>query len=249
MRPVILHYHLFKNAGTSIDACLEQSFGERWHTFDSPVGHTLCADQLAAYIEQHPELLALSSHDAAPPIPNGDFKVFPIVFLRHPILRAKSAYLFESGVQQGKTTSSSGFREYIRQRLAEPNGSVVTNFQACRLANQSFGGPDQLPPDSEDDYADRACRFIDSLDFFGLVEEFAESLARMKNFLQLKFPDIQLENRWHNATERSMQPVAQRIEAIAAELGAELFQPLMNRNRQDLRLYDHAAHRFHSPRN
>lgn len=66
MRPVILHYHLFKNAGTSIDACLEQSFGHLWRNIDSPLGHTICAQQISDYLHSSPELKALSSHDAAP---------------------------------------------------------------------------------------------------------------------------------------------------------------------------------------
>ena len=31
-RTIILHYHLFKNAGTSIDAILKDNFDEKWVT-------------------------------------------------------------------------------------------------------------------------------------------------------------------------------------------------------------------------
>ena len=34
--PAILHLHLFKNAGSSVDAALVSAYGERWLSFDAP---------------------------------------------------------------------------------------------------------------------------------------------------------------------------------------------------------------------
>jgi hypothetical protein len=31
-RKVVIHYHLFKNAGTSVDRMLKEIYGERWVT-------------------------------------------------------------------------------------------------------------------------------------------------------------------------------------------------------------------------
>ena len=41
-RTIILHYHLFKNAGTSIDSILQENFGEQWITkeFKSVINNT-----------------------------------------------------------------------------------------------------------------------------------------------------------------------------------------------------------------
>ena len=33
-RPIIIHYHLFKNAGTSLDRTLRQNFGVTWATIE-----------------------------------------------------------------------------------------------------------------------------------------------------------------------------------------------------------------------
>ncbi|MBU2886447.1 hypothetical protein KO507_11795 [Gilvimarinus agarilyticus] len=247
MRPVILHYHLFKNAGTSIDSCLEKSFGKNWLNYDSPVGHTICANQIVELLEQHPELRALSSHDTAPPLPSGDFRVLPIVFLRHPLLRAKSAYLFEESKQKGLEASTQGFRDYVAKHINDLNGGVITNFQACRLANQSPDGPDAVTPTSEDEYAARSCAFIDSLAFFGLVEQFYESFVRLKYYLIDQFPDIQIQYTWKNSTTHTEASTGERLETIAKELGPELYQQLCQRNRQDLKLYQHAAERFNAP--
>jgi len=31
-RTILIHYHLFKNAGTSLDAVLKENFGDKWIT-------------------------------------------------------------------------------------------------------------------------------------------------------------------------------------------------------------------------
>jgi hypothetical protein len=47
------------------------------------------------FILDHPHGAAFSSHQVVPPLPARQLQVLPIVFLRHPIDRAYSAYLFE----------------------------------------------------------------------------------------------------------------------------------------------------------
>lgn len=182
-----------------------------------------------------------------PPLPEGNFRLFPIVFLRHPIIRAKSAYLFEHGIQQKLETSSAGFRDYVAARIQDANGGVITNFQACRLANQYAGGPDPTAPASEDGYAQQACRFIDSLEFFGMVEQFRESLIRLKYYLTSHFPELKLQYTRQNVTQNTELSIPKHTANIAAELGPELYQALTDRNKQDLALYQHACQRFDNP--
>ena len=88
---VLLHYHIYKNAGTSIDEMLRQSLGARWGTYEcSPERHTLSSDEIAGFLRQRPDLTAMSSHSARPPLPGPH--IHPIVLLRHPIDRARSVY-------------------------------------------------------------------------------------------------------------------------------------------------------------
>src|SRR3546814_7801728 len=93
MRTVVLHYHLFKNAGTSLDKVLQENFGEKWVTREfprrsNPVVHVR---EVAEWIMGNPEAVAFSSHTAElpPPVLPG-IRVIPLIFIRHPIDRIAS---------------------------------------------------------------------------------------------------------------------------------------------------------------
>jgi len=93
-RTLVLHYHLFKNAGTSVDELLKRNFGARWaqKEFEGGPGREKKAVQLASYLGEKPNLLAFSSHTAQLPTPQLEgVSVFPILFIRHPIDRLHTA--------------------------------------------------------------------------------------------------------------------------------------------------------------
>jgi hypothetical protein len=91
--PLIVHYHIFKNAGSSVDAGLHAFFGDSWYNFEGAHAHDVqSTESLRRFIAACPMLRAVSSHLARPPLPYTN--AIPIVFLRHPILRALSVYEF-----------------------------------------------------------------------------------------------------------------------------------------------------------
>ena len=70
MKNIILHYHLFKNAGSSIDKILENSFEEKWRSYDnSNPSQILTTTTITALIDNLSEITAWSSHQIVPPIP------------------------------------------------------------------------------------------------------------------------------------------------------------------------------------
>src|SRR5688572_13631090 len=104
MRTVVVHYHTFKNAGTSLDRLLELNYGRRWGTLEGPVARRrLEPEALRAHLEAHPEIEALSSHTALmnPAVADADLQLFPLVLLRNPLDRIRSAYNFERKQQVG----------------------------------------------------------------------------------------------------------------------------------------------------
>src|SRR5215472_14641285 len=92
-RQILVHYHIFKNAGTSIDAMLRASFRSRWEKFDPDLPVSDPSGMLAQFIAERPRVRAISSHTICPPLPaiEGTY-LQPIFFLRHPIARVASAY-------------------------------------------------------------------------------------------------------------------------------------------------------------
>lgn len=236
---IIVHYHLFKNAGTSVDAMLRTNFGKGWfeQEFDIESGATN-ADRVAEFIREKPKLRVLSSHTALMPLPDlGTEQVFPIVFVRHPLLRLKSAYVFER--KQGADTLGSrlardhDFAGYIEALLETPGSKQVRNFQAHRL---SF-----FDLDSDASQLARAQRAIRELPFIGLVEEYTASINRLSDLLRPTFPDFQTLITRENVTSDDTRTPSVRVEDIRAEIGDNLFDRTVRANVDDLVLYNLVA--------
>lgn len=204
-RHVILHYHLFKNAGTSLDAVLKRAFPGEWVTAEFPGAGGDNSGALAAWIEAEPEVKVFSTHTGRGPVPVvPGVEVFPVIFLREPISRIRSAYRFERK-QEADTLGAKLAREhdlagYVDARLAMPRDRQCRNFQTYRMAGfvparDEYGGrPGEL---------ERALRALRTLPLVGLVERFDESLARLAAALppELALPSVGSAHT--NRTERS----------------------------------------------
>src|SRR5690242_16822953 len=147
MRNVIIHYHIFKNAGSSIDRILADSFGPRWTTLEgSTPTSLLTSHDVERYLEMNREIRALSSHLARPPLPR-NVNAFPIIFIRHPIDRAASVYIHErratTNIKSSEIAKLRDFSGYVRWCLdsadgREQGGIVIRNYQVVHLSSASF---------------------------------------------------------------------------------------------------------------
>ena len=95
-RNVLLHYHIFKNAGTTFERVLDENYGDGHITFDGPFSFSVInQDQLSTIIQRHPNAVACSSHQIHLPPPSAtQFRPIPVVFIRNPLLRIRSVFLF-----------------------------------------------------------------------------------------------------------------------------------------------------------
>ena len=94
-RTVILHYHLFKNAGTSVDRLLKDNVADRWVTGEFPANGGNNSGLVADWIRPTPDAVAFSSHTMLGPLPFvDDVQIISLIFLRDPIARIISAYTF-----------------------------------------------------------------------------------------------------------------------------------------------------------
>lgn len=251
-RKVILHYHLFKNAGSSVDHILATNFGERWTTVEGEhPWSVLGTDALADVIHSNPKLLAISSHTTRLPIPVlQNTVIYPIFFVRHPIDRVSSIYHFERK-QQGANFSASTAREndfsgYVQRMLnnLDNEGIVLSNFHTVCLSHAASGLTDLRQTKVDSFSLTEARAFLAALPAFGLVEHFDQSVQGLQKWLQKPFPGINFFPIRLNALAEREAPLAIRLVRIKKELGSALYKDLLNINQYDLELYRYACQLF-----
>src|SRR5262249_10894079 len=139
-------------------------------------------------ILDNPNLAALSSHTLTLPVPEIEgVEIFPILFVRHPLDRLKSAYEFER--QQEAVTVGSELAKgrdvggYIKARLVVPGDRACRDFQVYRLA--------MAVPVAEGTERERALMALDRLPFVGLVEAFGASVAALQERVRALLPGFE----------------------------------------------------------
>lgn len=192
MRTIILHYHLFKNAGTSLDQILKNNFGDAWVTEEFTMSGNNNTKLVEDWIAQTPDAVSYSSHTMLGPLPVVDgVRVIPVILLRNPIKRIRSAYAFERsqaaetwGTQLARAHDLEG---YVRARLAVEGDRQCRNFQTYRLASMQPGDAPEL------DRAISATRIFKQTGVLGRVEYFPSALNALTTRLTPVFPDFHAE--------------------------------------------------------
>jgi hypothetical protein len=238
MRKIIVHYHLFKNAGTSVDVLLKRNFGSRWGEYEGG-GKKLPPDELGAYLTANPQLEALSSHNALLPLPQlPDTEIFPILFLRHPIDRIRSVYEFErtqNAMTEGaRTAKRKTFADYVEWRRARWFDYSVQNFQTWRLAQ---GARPSMTLGTRNIWS-HALKTLESLPFIGVVEQFELSIKGFETMLRPHFSGLTFEAVWANVSRARDSNLDERLERIEAELGRDRFVQLVRENELDMKIHE-----------
>ncbi|MEP6342609.1 MAG: sulfotransferase family 2 domain-containing protein, partial [Maricaulaceae bacterium] len=228
-RCIIFHYHLFKNAGTSVDKILQESFGDRWaeKEFDKSK-KTPISKQVESWIKDTPDLSAYSSHTALMPLPEiPNTEVIPIIFIRHPLLRLYSAYSFERNQISenfgSKSAKKLDFAGYLEVRLSRPNDASARNFQARRLScffPESYGGLHK-----------RACHSLAKLPRIGLVENFHKSMMRYEKLARQNELKLETFNVRENVSNHSAMNHKQRVDYIEDMLPLTLIEKFKTENK------------------
>jgi hypothetical protein len=250
-RHVIVHFHVFKNGGSTIEAILEREFRGRYLTVHGSDACSVLDDQdIAAFLTAHPNVGAVSSHHLRYPLPPMRRTVlFDCCFLRHPLDRLQSVYTYlraepsESKDPFIGLAQSVGPREFMMRMMDEaPN--LVSNAQTLLIAN---GGEFTRPMDETD--LSRAKETLRCMALPGLVESFDESLVAAEHFLGPAFPNLRLHYVARNVTRPSVRNFDHRLQELRATWGADVYQQLHSLNLLDLELCEYARgeiqRRFH----
>ena len=250
VRRILVHYHIYKNAGTSIDATLRKHFGPHWAAFDrSAPAAIIRPDELRAFIDEHPTLRSVSSHQCRPPVPTSTgFEIFPLFLLRHPLDRIGSIYRYErkrvsddAGPEMAKKLE---FAEYVAWRLSGPQGGIMRNVQVLYLSGAQSSAAKPWDVQADRALLEEAKRFLASLPAFGIVERFDESLARFQRWLSPLFPGIGFFATRQNVTSDVSAPLEERLRRLRQQLGDTVYELAERSNALDLELFDHACRLF-----
>lgn len=244
LRRVIVHVHLFKNAGTSVDRLLARSFNEQFYPdlFQETPEEAASADTaIGAFLDEHSDALAISSHNLSFPLSaSWSLVPYPIVFLRNPFVRLRSAYAFERKQPDSSTAGraiaadATSFADYVSARLDRTGDFFCRDFQARRLAGRGVSDLRAI---------ERVARSrVDALPVVGVVEMFEQSIALYRSWLQPEFPQFTAAAVWANAQDKRGLTEAEAEDEVRDELGDELFDRLLAENQIDVALHRRAKH-------
>jgi hypothetical protein len=244
VRSVVIHYHIFKNAGTSIDRLLHDAFGDSWATFEgTDPNQILNSEQLAAFLTSRPDVRAVSSHQARPPLPAG-FDAVPIVFIRHPLDRVESVYEFvrrDPSQPSHELLRRLSLSEYVSWVLQEgPGAVIVRNYQTIHLANASFRAPHIYDAKAAEDDLQEAIAFLRSIPVVGLVERFADSIGLLSRHISEKIMPVRFEECRENVSAGRTGDLEERLEKLRRCVTRSQWEALIEANRFDLELYTFA---------
>lgn len=245
-RVVILHYHLFKNAGTSLDALLQSQFPGGWETQEFPSQPAANRRAVRNWIDRTPESVCFSSHTALLPPPEiAGASVIPVIFARHPLDRIASAYTFErkqGDANFGSTLArNTSLRGYIETRLAMPHDRQCRNFHTDRFK-------DAVPESEALDDLGRALKALVDLPFVGVVEHMDASLAQLETLLRRSgFTGLdEFKAVRKNESRGRAESLDERLSRLRADLGDEFYSEVEAVNADDLQFYEAAAARYGS---
>lgn len=239
IRFVIVHYHIFKNAGSTIESILAREFPGRFAALHGPTRDVvLNGGHLAEFLEKNPTVSALTSHHLCYPKPAiPDTVLFDCCFLRHPLDRLQSVHSYlrktESDDRLGRLAQRHSPADFVKS-LLEGSPHLISNVQVHRLAN---GGAFTRPANEAD--LERATRVVLDMAIPGVTDMFDESLVAAEYFLNPAFPGIRFEYVRQNVSH-PWNPAPERHNEWSRLWGTTAYAELARLNEFDLELYRRA---------
>ena len=240
MRLVILQYHIFKNAGSTIEDILDHSFGGRFARLETPVDEGLITNRdLLSVLDSRPDLCALSSHQIRHPLPQMPGHLFfDICFLRDPIDRIRSIYTYfrqkpAPGNPMSNLANCTELGDFVAGMIRDLP-LFVKNVQVNLLA--CAGDSDE--PETRD--LDVAVQRMLATSFLGVVDCFDQSLAAGAYALRPAFPELDCDRPAVNVSDGMQGTVASRTLKLRQACRPDVFDELLRLTELDRQLVDRA---------
>ncbi len=239
MKYILLHVHIFKNAGSSFDDALKHFFDDAFvdHRDDKDIIKGKM-DYLENYLETHPKIQAFSSHSIYFIPKNTDkYNFFPVYFLRHPIDRIRSVYSFEkkqipATTQGSKKAKELGFDEYISWYMQESSPSTIRNLQTIFLSGERSASP------KIQEKFTIALNNLNNYPLIGVVDRYDESVVVFEEYLKEFFSNIDLSYIRKNVTDDNLESsVEEKAEKVLDQLNNSNQILVKKNNEFDMKLY------------
>jgi hypothetical protein len=246
-RHIILHYHIFKNAGTTIQFILKGNFRDRLASLESGrynVG--LTNDALIDFVRRHPRIKAITSHHLWPPKPESRGIIFhDILFLRNPLARLSSMYDFyrrtdetlDPLTKEAKRRTTGDFM----QLLIDDYSHHANNAQVRMLSART-----RKAPESD---LQAAQRVASQSSVLGVTEIFDVGAVLAEQTLARVFHGLSFAYVARNVSSISPRHLDLHLREFRDACGDQIYQQLVDLNSLDLALLDFAStevyRRFH----
>jgi len=237
-RIVLLHSHIFKNGGTTIDGILKNNFGPNALSLESPDGNFISPKKIEEIVRNDLTAKSISSHKL--PVlstKNNDTVFIPLVMIREPLDRTKSMYLFYRRQEQAIShecllAQRTTFTEFVSALMETRLDGSFSNLQ-CKffLGNQTNPSSDNWP---------LIAYKIQATQCLGVVDLFKESITKWGNYLKGFIPSLDLAFERQNVTPNRPSKLEYRLEEIKKELGKTIVDIFVQRNKFDYKLYKYA---------
>jgi len=235
-RLILLHYHFFKNAGTTIEGILTRSFGNNYFRLDTPDPNgSLTHAELFSFLAANPSAQAISSHQLRHPVPQAPgLALFDLCFLRRPLDRVRSMYDYfreypDPGDPISDLANNWSVGEYLA-RLVEHYPHAVNDVQVRRLTNCET---DHRPNELDLEYATTVML---KTSFLGVVDCFDESVIAGEHFLRPVFPSLDCDYLPANITNGMNGTVDERVHGLRDACGSHVYEQLQRLNVLDREL-------------
>lgn len=238
---ILLHFHIFKNAGTTIDWILKKNFGFNAlfvDDVDNP-GKILSMNYILDTLEQHLGSKSISSHQIRFPLPTTNkFQFFPILFIRHPIDRAFSIYHYKKKETDDSVITSNSkilsLNNFIKWLLESKQYWIIKNFQILFLSKSKW----DYVFTSQD--LELSKQILHTCSVIGVVDRMDESLVVAEEYLRQYFPNIDMTYVKQNVSRDTNMTLDKKIEQECKELDKDVVDALHRENHLDLNLYKEA---------
>jgi hypothetical protein len=232
---VMVHYHIFKNGGSTIDYVLDREFGVNFRTLHGPDPTSIMTgSDLRKFLTDHPGLQAVSSHHLRYPTwRDQNSPVIDACMLRHPLDRLSSVYRYlrnrhlvsnDPLCEAARQLSIQSFFAFCLDRYS----SWVQNVQVAWL---TFSG-------GHEGNLSYALAELKEINLLGTLDQFDESLSTWEYALAPIFPGISLHYLTQNMTGSPQATLATRLEMLRQICGPGLFNELSAANSSDLELFE-----------